>query len=95
MGLKMDVTSDSGIKVKGAYHRIDSISGNQSIIGFNVKSYPSYEAFMENNNLQPLTNEYYSFKPNLLNKEMNIFEQIYKYLKELDNYIGSIDLLEK
>lgn len=94
MGFLKDTTSDSGITVSNAYHRIGLIEGTQELINFGLSAYPSREVYKNNKSITPLFSKKYSFKPDVSIGSENTFKQAYDYLFTLDEYQDVITILE-
>lgn len=95
MGFLKNVVADNGLEAPNAYHRIDSLSGNQEVVNFTITAYPSFAFYQNNKLIQPLTSKQYSFKPDVNDNAPNFFRQAYAHSKELDDYQDTIDVLEE
>jgi hypothetical protein len=93
MALQKTVTLNNGLQVQNAYIRIDTVSGYKSNITISVNSYVSQQDFKDGKGY--LEQKFYNFIPNVEDDSKNIFKQGYYYLKTLDEYKDSIDILEE
>lgn len=94
MGLSKDINLDTGITVKNAYFRIDTISGYKNGIDYGVNCYNSREDFLNGKSyLQPT--EYFHFVPNVTDEAKNFIKQGYLALKKETNFIDAVDILEE
>ncbi|KQU22367.1 hypothetical protein ASG61_22960 [Bacillus sp. Leaf75] len=72
-----------------AYHQIDTLSGNKERISIIINV---YDTDLKENLIDQKS---YFFTPNVQDDAPNFIKQGYEYLKTLDEYQGSIDVLEE
>lgn len=92
MGLLLDLETQSGILVRNAYFRVDTINGNKDRISFSLNCYRSQQAFADG--LSPIEVRQYNFTPKLESGSPNIFTQCYEHAKSMDGYRDAEDVLE-
>lgn len=92
MALGKNIVLNNGLKVEGAYIRIDAISGNKDKLDISVNSYISKEKF--NEGVGYLEQKQFIFKPSVEDNSFNFIKQGYEYLKTLEEYENAIDLLD-
>ena len=92
MALSKTIYANIGLEVPNAYIKINTLSGNKSMIEINVKTYVSREA--SKNDMVPIVDTYMSFTPSVDDSAPNFIKQGYEYLKTLPTYAGAIDVLE-
>jgi hypothetical protein len=93
LALQKDITTPSGIEVKGAYARIDSRSGkNKGTMTFTLNYYVDRQAFIDGKS--EIIQEVYSFVPSVEENALNDIKQGYEYLKTLPEFEGAVDILE-
>lgn len=92
MGLIKDVRTASGILVRNAYFRIDTININKESCNLSLLSYISREAFVEGKAY--ITSENYTFKAVISDEAPNLFKQAYNHLKLNEGFEDAEDVLE-
>lgn len=94
MGLKQTKTLDSGITVENAYIRVSSFYGNKSNIEFIISTYFSREYYLDG--MMPVVPpQRYSFVPDMSRTAKNPLEQIYMYVKTIDEFSDAFDVFEE
>jgi len=86
MALVSDVELDNGLILNGAYLRIESFSGNEYSISFNLNIYVDKDNYQ--NNKRAVTSIDYSME---FNNNRNLFTQMYEYLMALPEYKNAIE----
>lgn len=86
LALKCDVELDSGLLVKGAYHRITNFYGTESQISFSVNVYINKEAFEKEK--PSITSKTFE---TTFDKDRNLFSQMYEYLRTLSEYDEAVE----
>jgi len=93
MGLSKDIILNTGIEIKNAYIRIDTINGYKGGIDYGVNFYNSRENFLNGKSyLQPT--KYYHFTPDVTDMAKNFIKQGYLALKKEADFIDAVDVLE-
>lgn len=93
MGLQIDKVLENGLSVNNVYARIDSIMGSKIGLDFSVNYYASREAFLSGKPY--LQQEMYKFTPSVSRDSKNFIQQGYIYLKTLEQFKNSSDVLEE
>lgn len=93
MGLLKTVTLENGIVIEGAYFRVDTVSGSKDRLTVSVNGYVSKDGF--ENGQSYLQQSFYSFVPDVSDNANNFIRQAYAFLKDMDAYIESEDVLEE
>lgn len=92
MALQKTIKLNNGLEVQNAYIRIDAVSGYKGGLDISVNSYVSQSDFQEGKGY--LEQKMYHFVPSVANQSSNFIKQGYEYLKTLDDFKESIDVLE-
>ncbi|MCM3110690.1 hypothetical protein [Lederbergia lenta] len=92
MGLLKDIRTDSGILVRDAYFRVDTISCNKDICNISLLSYINRNAFLQGKSF--VTTESHTFSPDLTAGAPNLFQQAYDYLKTIEDFEDAEDVIE-
>lgn len=83
----------NGLSAQNAYVRIDSISGNKSVMSLDVKVYANQQAFSEAREF--VDSRVYDFVPAVSDDAINYHKQGYEHLKSLPEYSAAVDVLEQ
>lgn len=89
MAIQKDLKLVNGLETKGAYIRIDTVSGYKGGIDISVNSYVSEEAFK--NGKPYLAQQLFHFAPSVENGSTNFIAQGYAHLKTLPEFADAID----
>lgn len=92
MAISKSIILKSSLEIPNAYIRIDSICGCKKSLQISVNSYVDKECF--GSGKEYLEQNIYNFIPNVEDNSANFIKQGYDYLKTLDEYKDSIDLLD-
>lgn len=77
-----------GFEIKNTYIKITRVEGNKENLLLQVRY------FQTKDSAEILEEKYYSFIPDVTATAKNFIEQGYEYLKTLDEYKDTIDILE-
>jgi hypothetical protein len=91
MAFQMDIQTDMGFSFPNSYCYIHAIGGSKELLHIQVNWYVDQEARL--NNLKPVTSKGFSFVPNVEDDSLNFIKQGYIYLKTLDEFSNTIDIL--
>lgn len=89
MALQKDIILNNNIEVKGAYIKIDTISGFKGGLDIGVNFYVSQQSFLLGKGY--VERKEYSFIPSVEDDSDNFIKQGYEYLKTLDEYVNALD----
>ncbi len=93
MGLILNKTIPSGLKINGAYAKIASFSGTKECVDFSIAYYVSRENSLEN--IPCFYQENFQFIPNLKEGSPNFIKQAYLHAKTLDAFKEAVDVFEE
>lgn len=93
MAFVKNIILNNGLSVENAYIRIDTVAGYKGRLDISVNSYLSKESFLSNQGY--LEQKMYNFIPNVEDDAINFIKQGYEYLKTLDEYRDTTDILEE
>lgn len=77
---------DIGLTINNAYLRIETFSGSETHVNFNLSVYINKESYDENRS--PITRINYSTE---FDKDRNLFRQMYEYLRSLPEYEDAVE----
>lgn len=86
MALKCDVELESGLMIPDAYLRIETFSGSETHVNFNLSVYINKTSFDEKK--PPVTQINYGME---FDKDRNLFSQMYSYLRTLPEYEDAVE----
>lgn len=92
MAISKNLTLSNGLTISNAYIRIDTVSGYKGSLQISVNSYSSQQDFQ--NGKGYLDQKIYNFIPSVVDGSANFIKQGYEYLKTLDDYKDTTNVLE-
>lgn len=92
MALQLKKTTEHGIGLETAYIRIDELSGSKDRVILRVRTYTDHTNFILGRTW--IEESIYTFSPLVDDVSLNFIKQGYEYLKTLEEYSESVDILE-
>lgn len=89
MALRKTITTDFGITVNDAYHKIETVGGNKNNVTITVNAYVTQEA--SQNGTSFINQKTFNFIPAPDDNSLRWDKQAYEYLKTLDEYKDAAD----
>lgn len=91
MALELKKTFTNGIEIEKTYSKIVNLNGNKETLDISLAFYLNRECSVDK---MPLEIKQYSFIPKVDEDSANFIKQGYEYLKTLEEFKDSIDVLD-